>query len=436
MAVIKTFVGYGTVVCVLFFSDCSFSKLLMGCEIPIDNIFNGKNKTKLMINDFVIYIQVTKDEEDDDYFNFVLLNKDEKIITPKYSINMTNAASIYDINIDFINRGNDDAMSFVTECDIMNEERSNVSIHKENTELLKEFLKSPSPVTEKVSEIIENDEQKPITPVTVNINDRIAEIKNKLSYASVAANGNVSNLSDEEKSITKEMTTDSEKTVTNTELSILDIQEKTELAQKKFIDSIKTMMLNEWEYYDLKNDFKNIGCFDLLKYNPDTVQFYEDFKLNWFDSPLPKEHFFEWAQSYLRKNHPHLAVVFGEFSSKGENFNKYIIYDIEKRKSKSYPRLDRGRDNKDFIQSEKEKAIKIITNYINNLQDGFEPFEFRDIPGVGAMFDLFYIFGKDFKSILKSIDYDVRTMIYIDFGSEQNPIQYPCTPRVEYNKNY
>jgi hypothetical protein len=437
MVAIKTFIFNGFINIQILNSH--FPKIIMGTEIPIINFSQIKEiMSKFIINDNVIYIKISEDIDDVGYFNAILLNANKESISPKFTINPFNS-NMYDFDIDIFNN-NDDNVS----CMTSDTKSGNISINKEKTDKIKDAIMNSTSLD--LNKIVNQAKSSSKPPPKQNLNDMISQAKQKKvkqsdkpkSYASIVKDK-------DEESAFNEVTTDTEGTA-DTEISIENIQEKTELAQNTFIKCVEKFIQNNNNYFDLKPEFKKIECFSLLKYTLDSVKFYENIRKNHKDSPLPKEHFFEWCQAYLRKNNPHLAVVFGEFSARGEESNKFLIYDIEKRESKSFPRLDRGRnENKDFLQYEKERVIEIICDYIYSFRedfDEFEPIECKDIPGLGAMFDIFYIptCAKDIKyNILKNMkemDYDISQKMYIDFGSFQKPLQYPETPKLNINKHY
>jgi len=437
MVGIKTFIFNGFINIQILNGYCP--KIIMATEIPIVNFSQIKEiMSKFIINDNVIYIKISEDIDDVGYFTSILLNANKESISPKFTINPFNS-NMYEFDIDIFNN-NDDNVS----CMTSDTKSGNISIDKEKTDKIKDAIMNSTSLD--LNKIVNQAKSSSKAPSKQNLNDMISQVKQKLvkqsdkpkSYASIVKD------KDNEDNF-NEVTTDTEGTA-DTEISIENIQEKTELAQNTFIKCLKKFIQSDNNYFDLKPEFKKVGCFNLLKYTLDSVKFYENIRKNHNDSPLPKEHFFEWSQAYLRKNYPHLAVVFGEYSAKGEEYNKFLIYDIDKRESRSFPRLDRGRnENKDFLKHQTDTAIKSICNYIRLFIEDFDEFEAiecKDIPGLGPMFDIFYIptCAKDIKynvlKNMKEMDGDISQKMYIDFGSFQKPLQYPDTPRLNINKHY
>ena len=277
MVAIKTFILYSTIH-VHIFNDITFSKMLMGSEFPIINIINGNNMSKLMINDYVLYIQITEDIDDNGYFNVIILNKNKDIISPKFSINPFNA-SIYDMNIELFSKIIDDNISLVTndenqyehhyehQYDQNEDAKSefNISVDKEKTEKVKDAIMNPSSIEQKSNSSIDINERikqlmntKGATSSATNSTTKSATnsiTKSATSYASIAKKNNEYTIKSSDNSVSNEITTDTEGTE-DTELSVMNIHEQTDLAKNTFIDIVKKFIQKDIEYYDLKEDFK------------------------------------------------------------------------------------------------------------------------------------------------------------------------------------
>jgi hypothetical protein len=394
----------------------------MGVEIPIINIMNGINIFKIMNNECLIYIKIILDTVDTGHFNATILDKNKEIISPEFSISPFNS------NIYHIDLFNDDITDARTN-DYSDEHFDESQEHHFNDDqdilesqtILSQSSKNSKSKTQLIMEAIK---------VPLDMNQRIEQLKkNKLnSYASVAKQA----VSEEVEIVSKETKSPSKEKEPEKKVSLsiqhLHKYDRLETVFKTFIEDV--VEKGQSDTFDFKQYLNKINCSDfipLLEYNQEVIDFYENIKENHSHSSFPTETFFERASTFLRKEHPEFGVVFGEFSSKGFEYRKFIVYHIESRRSKSYPKLAR---EPEFYMSEKNRVAKIISSYINNLKDGFEPFEFKDIPEVCSMCDLF--FSYDVKTaIMSKLSTDIRNMIFINFRTE-----YPGTPEVMYNNHY
>ena len=416
--IVKTFIFGGNVI-VHFFNedDISYTRILMGIEIPINNIMNNNNTLKLMNNDNLIYINITVDEDDEGYFYGVILDKKKEIISSKFSISPINA-NIYHIDI-FNSTMNKEIITESIQEEII--------VKKEiiPEEVKKEITKTSSSVQsmnlndriEQLKKAIKVPSQTPVN------NEKSKEVKKNNtvpSYASIAKHG-----------ISEEDLSDKETTDIPEFVPSIEILHKYGRCQEIFKTFIKDVVLksqydsDSFKLYLIKNKFTDY--IPLLEYNKSVVDFYNDVKRNHEDGSFPEEPFFEWASSFVRKNYPKYGVIFGEYSMKGYENRKFIVYNIEKRRNSCYPKLAR---TEEFYEFEKNRTIQIISRYINDLEDGFTPFEFKDIPGVGCMYDLFNLVEIK-HGILNKLEEHISNMIYINFI-----VDYPNTPKVDYNNHY
>ena len=422
MYIVKTFVFNGVINVHLFNeNDITYTKILMGIEIPINNIMNNTNRFKLMNNDNTIYIDITVDEDDQGYFNGIILNKNKEITSPKFSISPFNA-NIY--HIDLFNHPiskKEVTTEFIPEeISIQKDIITETIVSKEET--VASSTVRPSNLNDRIEQL--KKAIKVPSKSTSDINKRLEEIKkstNVVSYASIAKQG----ISEEDKPVEQQHSEIIEF------VPSIEILHKYERCQEIFKTFIKDVVLksqydsDSFKQYLIKNKF--FDYIPLLEYNRAVVDFYNDIKNNPKDGSFPTEPFFEWASYYVRKNYPRHGVIFGEYSGKGYENRKFIVYDISKRRNSCYPKLAR---EESFYESEKNRAVQIISSYINELEDGFSPFEFKDIPGIACMYDLLNL--ADIKhGILNNLEEETKRMVYINFK-----IQYPDTPKVMYNNYY
>jgi hypothetical protein len=388
------------------------------------------------------------DTVDTGHFNAIILDKNKEIISPPFSISPFNSNTYHiDLFNDDItdvrtndyndeNQFNDEYEQDILESQTTLSECSKNS-SKSKTQLIMDAIKVPlDKDTIKVpldKDTIKVPLDKDTIKVPLDMNQRIEQLKkNKISsYASVAKQSikeepeDVEIVLKETKAPSKEK--EPEKKVGLT-INHLHNYERLENVFKTFINDV--VEKGQSDTFDFKHYLNKINCSNfipLLEYNQDVIDFYENIKQNHSHASFPPESFFDWASSFLRKEYPEFGVVFGEFSNKGFEYRKFIVYHIESRRSKSYPKLAR---EPEFYMSEKNRVAKIISSYINNLKDGFEPFEFKDIPEVGSLCDLFISYHVK-TAIMSKLSNDIRNMIFINFRTE-----YPVTPEVMYNNHY
>jgi hypothetical protein len=419
MFTVKTFVNNGTIVIYLYDPrDIMFSTMIMGIEVPEINVDNVNN-FKMDNNDISYYINIKRDIDDIGYFNAYILNKNKDIISNKFSISSFNA-NIYQINLftDSVKEELECSSHKVSVEQVCSDDTSLSTVDNDESSCKLEEIKvnhninATMDLNEKIKRLKQQTENKDTTKDSDSTKE--TGIKH-ISYASIAKQP------PKEESIVK-------KTIKEFTPSI-DIINKYERLQdifKKFME--ENVKNSPYDSIDFKKYLKNNNLSDfipLLEYNMEVVEFYENIKNYHSDNPFPKEPFFEWASNYLYEKYPEYGVIFGEYSTKGLEYKKYIVYNIRKRNSIHYPNLQREQD---FYEYEKNRAIQIISSHINKLDNDFEPFEFKDIGGVGCMYDLF--FTRDVKDgILEKLEDHIRDTVFINFR-----VEYPMTPLVDYRK--
>lgn len=198
-----------------------------------------------------------------------------------------------------------------------------------------------------------------------------------------------------------------------------------------FVEKIPTSKFwcHDFKIHLRKNSASNeetLNLFmDILEHNMEMIE-----KISSIKKIYPKGDiqmtFYEWVLEYITKEYPQLGAIFGRYNEKYSE-RQFIVYKLDSDKMYKYPSM--WRDD-EFFNIEMNRTIDVVLDIVNELKDGFEPFELGSVRELKTVIDLFYRHETK-NAILEGLDEEIKNMVYIDFNCK-----YPSTPLVTYQRKY